>query len=332
MSNTQVYIDGSVYSPVDPYATALVAKDGDVVWVGSDAGAESIRDDSMETIQLDGDLLTPSFIHGYQHVESAEEADQVLELLENKGFSTAILSTQNTELPSQVEANIRVKWLVEIGGVTSLPAGFTGINWTNSNISAEEFNDLLQSEAEILSFSTDVSKELVNLRSEITGYVRPAIRIENFTDFSNIDLLEKMAKFQINIGINISKVNEKFEFSVLSETAVPYYLVADAQQSSELIGWETVRYAIENFGMSARSAFNSLTKGVARALGGSAFLGQLVPDAPAAMSRWQVEELMVQTADSRVANWSTDPRARIPLLPVLEAGNEPKLVRNYPAQ
>ncbi|CNM40205.1 Uncharacterised protein [Mycobacterium tuberculosis] len=27
---------------------------------------------------------------------------------------------------------------------------------------------------------------------------------------------------------------------------------------------------------------------------------------------------MVQAPDSRVASWSTDPRARIPLLPVLE--------------
>ncbi len=38
---------------------------------------------------------------------------------------------------------------------------------------------------------------------------------------------------------------------------------------------------------------------------------------------WEVEELMVQVADGRVQSWSTDPRARTPLLPALDTGAEP---------
>ena len=52
-------------------------------------------------------------------------------------------------------------------------------------------------------------------------------------------------------------------------------------------------------------------------------MGQLVPGAPASFAVWEVEELMVQVADSRVQSWSTDPRARTPLLPALDTGKDP---------
>jgi hypothetical protein len=38
---------------------------------------------------------------------------------------------------------------------------------------------------------------------------------------------------------------------------------------------------------------------------------------------WQVDELVVQVADDRVQAWSTDPRARTPLLPALDTENPP---------
>jgi len=44
-----------------------------------------------------------------------------------------------------------------------------------------------------------------------------------------------------------------------------------------------------------------------------------------------VEALMVQVADGRVQSWSTDPRARTPLLPALDTGTDPvclQTVRN----
>ena len=75
----------------------------------------------------------------------------------------------------------------------------------------------------------------------------------------------------------------------------------------------------DEHGVSARSAFAALTRGVYRlAHEENPFMGQLAPDTPAFVTRWRVEALMVQAPDSRVASWSTDPRARIPLLPVLE--------------
>ncbi|MDO4917858.1 MAG: amidohydrolase, partial [Rothia sp. (in: high G+C Gram-positive bacteria)] len=78
------------------------------------------------------------------------------------------------------------------------------------------------------------------------------------------------------------------------------------------------------------SAFNAMTRGVYRALGESnPAVGQLVSSAPAHIAQWEATELMVQAPDTRVAAWSTDPRARIPLLPVLEEGNLPRLLGLY---
>ncbi|MFC2485277.1 MAG: amidohydrolase, partial [Rothia dentocariosa] len=85
------------------------------------------------------------------------------------------------------------------------------------------------------------------------------------------------------------------------------------------LGWELISALIQSAdGISARSGFAALTRGVYRlAHDENPFAGQILPDTPANIALWNVTELMVQTPDSRVASWSTDPRARIPLLPVL---------------
>lgn len=84
--------------------------------------------------------------------------------------------------------------------------------------------------------------------------------------------------------------------------------------------WPLIRELInDEHGISARSAFAALTRGVYRlAHEENPFTGQFAPDTPAFVAQWRVEALMVQAPDSRVASWSTDPRARIPLLPVLD--------------
>jgi hypothetical protein len=55
--------------------------------------------------------------------------------------------------------------------------------------------------------------------------------------------------------------------------------------------------------------------------------GQLGPGAPATFAVWEVDELMVQVADNRVQSWSTDPRARTPLLPALDTGTDPRCLQ-----
>ncbi|WP_028267274.1 amidohydrolase [Arthrobacter sp. MA-N2] len=92
--------------------------------------------------------------------------------------------------------------------------------------------------------------------------------------------------------------------------------------------WSSVRACLEHSNpdqrISARAAFLGHTRAGWRASKQrNPLLGQLVPGAPASFAVWEVEELMVQVADGRVQSWSTDPRARTPLLPALDSGSDP---------
>lgn len=332
MTKAQVYVDGSVYSPADPYATAMVVQDDKVVWVGSDAGAESIFDDSMTKVELNGNLLTPSFIHSYQAVSTEKELKSVIETLLVKGYSTAILSTANPDLAQSSTQYLELNWLFEIEKCEELPNNFDGFDWKSDELTAQDFDLLVKSGAKVLSFNSSVAPQIIDFCQNYGRKELPILRVENFQNWDEQQLLLTFAKLQINVGINIDSILKGFNVHELSNSAVPYYLVSDALNKPEKLGWESVRIGIEKVGLSARAAFNSLTKGAARSYNAPLFQGQLVPEAPAFFSQWQVNELMVQTADSRVANWSTDPRARIPLLPVLEQGSEPLLIRNYPVR
>ncbi|MGN6441702.1 MAG: amidohydrolase [Arthrobacter sp.] len=92
--------------------------------------------------------------------------------------------------------------------------------------------------------------------------------------------------------------------------------------------WASVRACVEHHNaaerISARAAFLGHTRaGWRAARHANPMAGQLVPGAPASFAVWEVEELMVQVADGRVQSWSTDPRARTPLLPALDTGSDP---------
>ena len=92
--------------------------------------------------------------------------------------------------------------------------------------------------------------------------------------------------------------------------------------------WSSVRACLQHNNpaerISARAAFLGHTRAGWRAARyRNPMAGQLVPGAPASFAVWEVEELMVQVADGRVQSWSTDPRARTPLLPALDTGSEP---------
>jgi predicted amidohydrolase YtcJ len=92
--------------------------------------------------------------------------------------------------------------------------------------------------------------------------------------------------------------------------------------------WSGVRACLEHNTpeerLSARAAFLGHTRAGWRAARyRNPMAGQLVPGAPASFAVWDVEELMVQVADGRVQSWSTDPRARTPLLPALDTGSDP---------
>ena len=85
--------------------------------------------------------------------------------------------------------------------------------------------------------------------------------------------------------------------------------------------WAGVRAAAfhhdEEQRLTVRAAFNAHTRGGHRARRDDQG-GVLVPAAPASYAVWELaSELTVQTPDERLAAWSTDPRAGVPVLPDL---------------
>lgn len=58
---------GRIYTPSDPFATAMLVDDGVVAWVGDDAGAAVHAELADATIDLDGALVTPGFVDAHVH-------------------------------------------------------------------------------------------------------------------------------------------------------------------------------------------------------------------------------------------------------------------------
>ena len=92
---------------------------------------------------------------------------------------------------------------------------------------------------------------------------------------------------------------------------------------TELGPWAAVAAAMNHSNpaqsMSARAAFSSHTRAGWRAIGDHV-AGVLAPGAPAHLSMWAVEDVVVQVPDERLSAWSTDPRSGTPGLPSLGGG------------
>ncbi|EST24480.1 hypothetical protein N566_24945, partial [Streptomycetaceae bacterium MP113-05] len=58
---------GRVYSPADPFATAMVVEGGRIAWVGSDGAADSFADGVDEVVHLEDAFVTPAFTDAHVH-------------------------------------------------------------------------------------------------------------------------------------------------------------------------------------------------------------------------------------------------------------------------
>jgi predicted amidohydrolase YtcJ len=67
---TTLYRRGTVYSPADPFATALLVDRANVAWVGSEGAADAHADGVDRVIDLDGALVTPAFVDAHVHTTS----------------------------------------------------------------------------------------------------------------------------------------------------------------------------------------------------------------------------------------------------------------------
>jgi hypothetical protein len=90
-----LYRGGFIYGAADPSATALVVADDHIAWIGSDEAAAGHADGVDTVVDLDGALVTPTFVDAHVHtsatglgLRSADLTDagsvrQVLDRIEN---------------------------------------------------------------------------------------------------------------------------------------------------------------------------------------------------------------------------------------------------------
>ncbi|WP_159616505.1 amidohydrolase [Arthrobacter zhaoguopingii] len=62
-----LYRNGSVYSPADPFATAMLVDGGTVAWIGGEHAAENLGGPGVRTVDLDGALVAPGFVDSHFH-------------------------------------------------------------------------------------------------------------------------------------------------------------------------------------------------------------------------------------------------------------------------
>lgn len=65
-----LYVGGRIYSPVSPFATAMLVDGDTVAWLGEDSAAAAHRDSADRVVHLAGALVTPGFVDAHVHATS----------------------------------------------------------------------------------------------------------------------------------------------------------------------------------------------------------------------------------------------------------------------
>lgn len=65
-----LYVGGRLYSPVSPFATAMLVDGDTIAWLGEDSAAQAHRDSADRVVHLDGALVTPGFVDAHVHATS----------------------------------------------------------------------------------------------------------------------------------------------------------------------------------------------------------------------------------------------------------------------
>lgn len=63
-----LYLNGSVYSGADPFATAMVVEGSTIAWLGSEEAASTMRAEADRVVDLAGAVITPGFVDSHAHI------------------------------------------------------------------------------------------------------------------------------------------------------------------------------------------------------------------------------------------------------------------------
>ena len=62
---------GTIYSPVSPFATAMLIDGDRIAWLGEDSAAHAHRDSAERVVDLRGAFVTPGFVDAHVHATAA---------------------------------------------------------------------------------------------------------------------------------------------------------------------------------------------------------------------------------------------------------------------
>lgn len=336
MTKVHIYKNGSVYSPAAPFATSMLTNAASVEWVGADAGAASIADNTMQKHDLDGLLITPGFVAGGVKATSEAELTALTQKLLPRGYVAATVFMPAADVAS-CTGIVETFPLSVYAQVNTTPQ----VDLVSDSAHGIAVDPLGESAAELVAHAVNISTLKVSLPAPTSAAIDAALelietinaqdplkrlkagfRLDGITTIDK-EQLERAEKLNINLGFTADIGATHASLAESISRGISTFIGSNPHQSCERWGWELISDAIHRtqteHNISARAAFNALTRGAWRALGyAEPTQGQLVPGGNADFAMWEAPSLMVQTADDRVAAWSTDPRARTPLLPELD--------------
>ncbi|PSL02187.1 hypothetical protein CLV30_111142 [Haloactinopolyspora alba] len=68
MTTSTLYRNGRIYSPADPFATAMLVVDDRIAWVGPEGAADVHADDATDVVDLEDALVAPAFVDAHVHL------------------------------------------------------------------------------------------------------------------------------------------------------------------------------------------------------------------------------------------------------------------------
>ena len=89
-TTTTLYRGGFVRSPADPHATAMVIANNEIAWIGSDEAAARHADGVDTVVDLDGALVTPTFVDAHVHTSATGMALRSVELTDVRSAAEAL--------------------------------------------------------------------------------------------------------------------------------------------------------------------------------------------------------------------------------------------------
>lgn len=107
-----LYRGGFVYTPVDPFANAMVVDEatGTIAWIGGDDAAAVHADAVDQVVELDGALVTPAFVDAHAHVSQTGATLRGVDLGDTRSVAQALSRIEDAARAAQGRPVFAPNW------------------------------------------------------------------------------------------------------------------------------------------------------------------------------------------------------------------------------